>query len=96
MRSLILTTAIIDGALTIQIGVDALAFAANEGQYHPFDHGQWKVLDADKFASDVLHALDDEVMDDGTTILTQMIDKAIESAIEQGSEWIEEVIQEDE
>lgn len=78
------------GVLKIEIGIGALAFAANEGQYS-HEEKEWKVSNPDKFAEDVLIAMKNE-SETGHTMVTALIDKAIEEAIEQGSEWIDEVI----
>lgn len=50
---------------------------------------RFKVTDAKQFAKELLRALNDE-WEDGTNPFRRMFDKAIEEAIEQGAEGIEE------
>jgi hypothetical protein len=77
--------------MTIEIGVDALAFAAvhspdrwDEAMREPAE--RFVVTDAVEFAKDVVRELLDEA-EDGSSLLTNMIDKACEQAIEQGSQF---------
>lgn len=82
------------GVLTIEIGVDTLAFAAlrsdyayslmGPGQERP--DSRFRIGDKRKFATEVVHELRDELGEDGSTLLTVLFDKACERAIEQGSE----------
>lgn len=82
-----------DGALIIKIGVNTLAFSAENGplsdNYDPVKFPEpVKVIDPQKFALDVRFALVDELGEDGSTIVTQMLDRAIEEASENGSLYI--------
>jgi hypothetical protein len=75
-----------DDELVIRIGVDTLAWAGErcpdleDERYEPM----FRIVNATEFANDVLHELKKEE-EDGTTLVHLMLDKAIVSAIEQGS-----------
>src|SRR5690242_12760881 len=75
-----------DGVLTIEIGVDALKFATEHGQYRADggneDRSGIEVTNARGFARTVVHELMNEVGEDGSTPLTLAFDRAIESALE--------------
>lgn len=81
-----LTVEITNGELTIRIGVDSLAWAAEHSDEY-FDGCKCvlQVLDNDRFAKDVLRELDREE-EDGTTPVHMLLDKAIDAAVNQGSE----------
>jgi len=70
-----------DGCLVISIGVDTLAFADQERL-------QVKVTNTEGFAKDVARELANE-REDGSTILTDVLDTAMEHAADNGSEYIE-------
>lgn len=76
-----------DGVLTIEIGVDALKFATEHGQYRA-DGGNESIDDrpevtnARGFARSVARELMNEVGEDGSTPITLALDRAIESALE--------------
>lgn len=76
-----------DGVLTIEIGVDALKFATEHGQYRA-DGGNQDIEDrpevtnARGFARSVAKELMDEVGEDGSTPITLALDRAIEAALE--------------
>jgi hypothetical protein len=88
-----------DGVLTIEIGIDTLAFAALYSE-HAWklageDSGKptsimpdklLKVTDKYGFATDVLETLKAEA-EDGSSLLTEMLDAAAQKAIEDGSEF---------
>lgn len=83
-----LTVGVEGDQLVIRIGVDTLAWAfeiSEENQ--PFDEklndfrGSWKVIDRHKFAKGVGIGLQDE-REDGSTPLTDVLDKACIKAIE--------------
>lgn len=82
-----------EGVLTIEIGVDALKFATEHGQYRA-DVGQEPlddrphILDAAGFAKSVAAELMDEVGEDGSTPITLALDRAIESALESDTEHV--------
>lgn len=86
MKDSPLKVEIIDGLLSITIGVDTLAFAINnDGKtYEGFN-----VTNAVKFAEDVLHELEREE-EDGTTVVHEMLDEAAFAAACNGSEWTED------
>lgn len=85
-----------DGTLQISIGVDILSFAALRSEY------SWDLANPNKryivdprtklsitdpigFAADVKNALLEEA-EDGSSLLTRVLDVACQEAIEQGSE----------
>ena len=76
-----------DGVLTIEIGVETLAHAAKYGDFGT-DLGGVEVTSPRVLAIDVATALRDELGEDGSTILTQALDRAIGAAIEAGSDGV--------
>lgn len=82
-----------DQQLTISVGVDVLAWAAEQcSALHEFDADAGilrgpQVTSSDGFAADVLRALEREA-EDGTTMVHELLDRACEVAIEQGSEAV--------
>lgn len=87
-----------DGVLSIEIGVDTLAFAALRSEYAcrcaDDETGKpgmimpdtlFKITDAAGFARDVSDALTEEA-EDGSSLLTKMLDDAARKAIEDGAE----------
>lgn len=90
-----LSLEIVDGELSIRIGVSALCFAAVHAPY--FDKawardesgGKYPVvLDEDAFAKAILSQLTRELGEDGLTLVHQMIDRAAEFAYENGARGI--------
>lgn len=86
-----------NGRLVISIGVETLAFSAeNSNFFNPFIDTQnafvrlWKITNAHDFAHDVKHALCEEA-EDGSTLLTRLLDKGIKQAVDDGSTAVEEV-----
>jgi len=86
-----LTVEVKDGRLTISIGVNVLAHAVSYSDWaSPFDEKAndyirtFAITDAEEFARDVLHAMLDE-REDGSTPLSDFIDKASEAAVDDGS-----------
>ena len=78
-----------NGVLTIEIGVDALAFAClHEGSGMRFRHEDYVITDNTGFAKDVVRSLLSEA-EDGSSMLTALFDKAIEHAIDDGAEHFE-------
>jgi hypothetical protein len=78
-----------NGVLTIEIGVDTLAFAClhtYEGEQQR--HESYAITDNAGFATDVARELLDEA-EDGASMLTDLLDKAMERAIENGAEHYE-------
>lgn len=81
------------GVLTIRIGVGVLAHVI---KFNPdlveYDEktGEWhepEITDPDKFAVEILHAIEDE-SEDGTTLVHLVLDTAAMNAIENGAEGI--------
>ena len=84
-----------DGAsLRMDVGLDALRFAA---EAHPdFWDGisgasvpNIKITDAVVFAKEVARAINIENADDGSTLLTRMLDAAINAAVSDGCEGVD-------
>ena len=83
---------ILDGALTIKIGEKVLAFATEHNPHLwnvETDKPGYKVVDASIFAREVAHYMNKE-SEDGSTLLTRMLDQAVLNAIEYGGEGVEE------
>lgn len=81
-----------NGVLIMQMGVEALAKAVqlNPELTMPDDKGGWiepEIIDADKFAAEIMVALKNED-EDGTTLIHIAIDTAAMNAIENGAEGI--------
>ncbi len=83
---------VIQGQLIISIPVSALQWAvqiSDYGTYHEYSEGHHlKILNSFEFAKDVVRELNMEA-EDGSTLVTRMLDKAMIKAIENGSEHIE-------
>lgn len=82
-----------EGVLRIEIGVETLAFCTHAipGFHCPqTDKELLKIDDAKGFAKDVLYALMAEA-EDGSTLLTRCLDKAMQEAVEQGSAHVFEL-----
>lgn len=75
--------------LTIEIGVDVLAFAClHEGSGMRFRHEDYVITNNAGFAKDVVRALTHEA-EDGSSMITALIDNAIEAATDDGAEHFE-------
>lgn len=91
-----LTVEVKNKVLTISIGVSTLAFQVDEASLYPFiqeDANQsprWRINNNDAFAVDVQRELERE-KEDGSTPVTDLLDKVILSAIEQGSMFVDDV-----
>lgn len=79
------------GALVIRIGIQTLAHAVTYADWaNPYDEAsgdylrRFAITDAPQFASDVAHAMLHE-REDGSTPLSDFIDKMSEAAIDDGS-----------
>lgn len=84
-----------NGVLRIEIGVDTLAHAVRHSDWsHRFDESRqeyvrsFAITDPTQFAGDVVHALLDE-REDGSTPLSDFLDKMTEAAVDDGSEGCE-------
>jgi len=82
-----------DGCLVVKIGISTLAFAAaNCEEFWDGESGTdvptVKVTDEALFAKEVRRMLLDEA-EDGSTLLTGMIDQAIINAVEDGCEGVD-------
>ena len=80
-----------NGVLTIEVGIQTIKFAAenHESFWQPeTDKFALVVSDAARFAKDVRCALLDEE-EDGSTPMSRMLDAAIKSAVEYGSEGLD-------
>lgn len=82
-----------DGAIDMAIGRNVLVFAAEN---HPYfydpdanpDGPNIKVIDSARFTKDVIIEINREG-EDGSTLLTDLLDEAIKRAVESGSEGID-------
>lgn len=79
------------GALVVRIGIETLAHAVTYSDWaNPYEEAtgdyirNFAITDAPQFASDVLHEMLRE-REDGSTPLSDFIDKMSEEAIDQGS-----------
>jgi hypothetical protein len=80
--------------LTIEIGVETLAHCALRSPFAyelmgPEQHRpdtKYAIVNSGAFAHDVRRSLLDEA-EDGSSLLTNVLDAAIRDAIEEGSEW---------
>ena len=88
-----LTVKVKDGQLVIAIGAQVLAHAATYGDWsHEYEQGElhgeyirrFAITDATQFAKDVLSAMLHE-REDGSTPLSDFIDKMSEAALDDGS-----------
>lgn len=82
---------IADGKLTIEIGIGTMAYSATYADWaNPWNEAHadyirtFAIEDPDQFAEDVGRAMKDE-REDGSSPLTDFIDKMMQEAIEQGS-----------
>lgn len=85
------------GALRISIGASTLAFAFDNSEDNNPYNDETDTFDRTYivkrpfvFARDVCYAMNDEA-EDGSTPLTRFLDKMMQSAVEQGSDGVEEV-----
>jgi len=88
-----LTCRAVRGQLDMRVGEKVLAFATLHCPAlwdADADRGRFKVTDTAVFARAVEQALNHEA-EDGSTRLTRMLDGAIEEAINQGAEGVEEI-----
>ena len=82
---------VVDNVLTISIEMDTLACAFEHGEYNWDDEKEeprYQVTSPKKFIQDVKDELLEEDHD-GTTLVHLMFDKAMENAVEQGTEAID-------
>lgn len=78
-----LTYEVKNGVLSISIGINTLAFCVTSEPRDSITSGV-VITDPLEFAKDVLHALQDE-REDGSTLVTDLLDRANAEAYEQGS-----------
>lgn len=78
-----------DGSLVIRVALEALPMVVEGSWAAGYMDTRYKVTDTAAFAADLVRELNDE-SEDGTTRIHRMFDKAIENAIGQGAEGIEE------
>ena len=82
-----LTVEIKRGELVIRIGIGTLAFCADECPLFyngEKDKSDVRVINPDEWAKDVARELDQEE-EDGSTLVTEMLDKAMSNAVDNGS-----------
>lgn len=83
---------IIEGVLTIEVGIETLKWAAehHEDFWQPeTDKYAIVVAKPEKFAKDVRDALTRELGEDGSTAMSAMLDQAVLKAVENGSEGLD-------
>ena len=88
-----LDVSIKDGALSISIGIDTLAFSMHASPQWPHDErgdNLYRIVDAKLFADDFLGELLREE-EDGTTPVHRLFDRMGFTALEQGADGVEEV-----
>lgn len=78
-----------DGSLVIRVALEALPMVVEGAWAAGYMDTRYKLTDPAAFARDLVRELNDE-SEDGTTRIHRMFDKAIENAINQGAEGIEE------
>lgn len=91
MRTLPLEVEVKNYELVIRIGLESLAYAADQSDlFNPYDPEKYKfvrqfqVTDAEDWAEDIKRELTREE-EDGSSMLTNLFDKAFEKALDQGS-----------
>jgi hypothetical protein len=83
-----------EGELQIRIGIDTLAWAFEQREQNSvFDEfsAKFRVTDSGKLADSVAHRLMRETTETGHTAVTELLEQAMEWAIEDGCEGVEEV-----
>ena len=93
-----LAVKVVGDRLTVEIGIDTLAFAFEEGDWNnPFNDAandfqrKYRIGDKQEFANDVRHAMRDEA-EDGSHPLSRFLDAMFVAAVEDGSIGVEEII----
>lgn len=91
MRDSPLKVEVVGGELRIVIGVNVLAHAVSYADWaNPYDEEKhdyirtFAIADAEQFAKDVKRAMQDE-RDDGSSLLSDFLDKASSDAVDDGS-----------
>jgi hypothetical protein len=97
MRTLPLEVEIKNYELVIHIGLESLAYAADQSDlFNPYDPEknnfvrQFQVSDAEEWAKDINRELTREE-EDGSSMLTNLFDKAFEKALDQASLGVKEL-----
>lgn len=85
---------IVDGKIVITLAINHLQTAIDGGTALGTIDGSWKLTDPNEFAKELLQSLHRED-EEGTTVIHRMFDEAINDAIEQGVDGIEEVGEDD-
>jgi hypothetical protein len=80
-----------NNVLTIEIGVDVLAWACLHDGAQIVERGDdYVITNNEGFARDVVREMLDEA-EDGSSLVTRFIDEAIEQAIDNGAEHFEPI-----
>lgn len=90
--SLPLTCEVVDGAIRITVDAATLKWATEHHDTYwlpDTDTYSVKVADQDEWLQSVARHIEDE-REDGSSLLTDLFDKAIEAAVEQGEEGLED------
>ncbi|MBE3065158.1 MAG: hypothetical protein IMZ69_09100 [Spirochaetes bacterium] len=86
-----MTVGIARGELVIRIGIETLAFCTDEcSEFYNSekDRSDVKVTDPDEWAKDVVRELEREE-EDGSSPLTDLLERAMSDAVDQGSTAVE-------
>lgn len=83
-----------DDVVTISMGIETLAYMVeNHSEYYSRQFNPEgfikKVVDKKAFGQDIVDTLNEELSDDGTTMVHQLFDKAILRAAENGAQGLE-------
>ena len=84
---------LVDSEIQITVKLHVLEFATNHNPefWDPeLNKQSITVVDVEKFAQEVIDRLNDGCTEDGSTLITRMLDAAILSAIENGCEGTQE------
>lgn len=78
-----------DGSIIIRVSLENLPGIVEGGWAAGYRDTRWKLTDTEAFARDLVHELNREE-EDGTTPIHRLFDKAIDDAVDQGADGIEE------
>lgn len=76
--------------IIIRLPIDIMAAAYSGGVDLGYIEPGWKVTDPAAFAREVVHELNRENPDNGTTPIHRLFDAVMQEAIEQGADGVEE------
>jgi hypothetical protein len=80
------------GYIVIHLAIDAIPVAVAGACGQGYIDSPFIVTDAEAFAKDFVHALNEEVSEDGTSRVHKFLDQGFEAAVEGGAQgWVEAV-----